>query len=92
MGLAIIIRLVLLILGILFLVLSFAGAVLEMARGTGKVRALGNEAFNPLADIAKPIDAVSKFVETVKTAPQWLALFVVGVILIFVGAFLPLSF
>jgi len=87
MDASVFLRLILVGLGIVFLILSVAGAILEMARGTGKVTAKADG--NPLEGITKLIDALRALWDTFRAAPMWLALAGVGVLLILLGALLP---
>jgi len=90
MDASIIIRFILTILGIVFLMLSVAGAILEMARESRKVRVKGKAESNPFEGITKLIDSFKALWDTFKAAPMWLALAGVGVLLILLGALLPL--
>ncbi len=87
----ILIRLTLVGIGIVFLILSAVGAILSLAQGTGRVSALGVDS-NPLGGITKFIEALTAFLKALTSAPQWLALIIIGVLLIFLGAFMPLPF
>jgi hypothetical protein len=90
MDASLILRFVLISMGIVFLILSAAGAILEMARGTGKVAPMGAVPPNPLEGITKLLEALKALWDSFKAAPMWLALAGVGVLLILLGALLPL--
>jgi stage V sporulation protein SpoVS len=90
MDIEILVRLILIGLGIVFLILSAAGAILSLARGKGRVKAQAVGA-NPLANVTKFLDALTKLIQALTAAPEWLALGTFGTILIFVGAFIPLK-
>ncbi|RPH94372.1 MAG: hypothetical protein EHM72_15645 [Calditrichaeota bacterium] len=90
MSVELIIRLVLIGVGVFFLLLSGAGALLEMARKQNKAAAHETtRGENPIEDITKLLDALKALWEMFKTAPVWLALAGIGVILIVLGALLP---
>jgi hypothetical protein len=90
MDIEILIRLILIGLGIVFLILSAAGAVLSLAKGRGRVKAQADGA-NPLANATNFLAALTKLIRALIDAPEWLALGTFGIILIFVGAFIPLK-
>ena len=90
MDISILVRFVIVCLGMIFIVLSVAGAILEMARGTGKVTAQGFASSNPLEGITKLLNALKALWDTFKAAPMWLALAGMGILLILLGALLPL--
>jgi uncharacterized membrane protein len=83
----VVLSVVFIILGVLFILLGLAGAVLELWKKyfTKQNSALG---FN-LPDINKLMDAFTALLKELAAAPIWLALFVVGLALVFVGAFVP---
>ena len=89
MNLELVVRLLLIGFGLLFLILSFAGAMLELAR-----RATGPEAAvaRPLEGITKLAEALAALFNALAAAPLWLGLGGFGVLLILLGAFLPLNF
>ena len=89
MNLELVVRLLLIGFGLLFLILSFAGAVLELAR-----RATGPEAAvaRTLEGITKLAEALAALFNARAAAPLWLGLGGFGVLLILLGAFLPLNF
>jgi hypothetical protein len=89
MELETIVRLLLIGLGIFFLFLSAAGAVLEMAR---RAKGLEGANVNPLDGVTKLAEALAALFGALKDAPLWLGLGGFGVILILVGALLPLNF
>ncbi len=89
MDLELLIRLILIGLGIFFLILSAAGAVLELARRAGRLEGAGA---NPLDGITKLAEALATLFKTLAAAPLWLGLGGFGVVLILAGALLPLSF
>jgi hypothetical protein len=91
MILEIIVRLILIGVGVLFLLLSAAGAILELARSAGRVEPQ-NSAKNPLESVTKFIEALKALWAVLITAPMWLALAGVGIIILLLGALLPLSF
>lgn len=86
-----IVRLVLIGVGVLFMLVAAGGAILEMARGTGKTKTFGSET-NPLEGITKLFDALKALWETFKNAPIWLAVAGVGVVLIILAVLLPINF
>lgn len=88
MELELIIRLTLIFLGIFFIILSAAGAILEMARQSQGLEGLSS---NPLDGITKLIQALGKYFEMLGKAPLWLGLGGFGVLLILLGALLPLN-
>jgi len=71
----------LMILGVLFVFLGFAGALREIIRGT-----IGPAATRGAEQYARLLEAVADLVRALTAAPQWLALVTVGVILIVLGA------
>ncbi len=83
------VRLLIVGLGVFFLLLSAAGAVLEMAR---RARGLEGTDVNPLDGVTKLAEALAALFGALKDAPLWLGLGGFGVILILVGALLPLNF
>jgi hypothetical protein len=89
MELETIVRLLLIGLGIFFLFLSAAGAVLEMAR---HAKGLEGTGVNPLDGVTRLAEALAALFGALKDAPLWLGLGGFGVILILVGALLPLNF
>lgn len=89
MDLEFVVRVVLVVLGVFFLLLSAAGAVLELAR---RARRLEGAAVNPLAGITKLIEALKALIGALAAAPLWLGLGGFGVLLILLGALLPMSF
>jgi hypothetical protein len=82
------IRLTVIVLGIFFLILSAAGAILELARRAGDLES----AANPLAGITKLLEALKALFSVLAAAPTWLGLGGFGVLLIVLGALLPLPF
>lgn len=82
------IRLVLIVLGIIFLLLSAAGAILELAKKGRRANALS---VDPLAGVTKLVEAITALWKILKDAPTWLALAGVGILLILLGALLPIS-
>ncbi|MGD2103255.1 MAG: hypothetical protein PVG83_13575 [Acidimicrobiia bacterium] len=89
MELEIPIRLVIIVLGVIFVLISAAGAILTLARGTGKTKALAKD-YNPLTGVTNLTKALTTLIEALTSAPIWLALAVVGVVLILLGAMMPL--
>ena len=83
-----IVRLALISLGVVFLILSFAGAILELARRAERREALGG---NPLEHITKLAEALAALFNALAGAPLWLALGGFGIILILLGALLPID-
>ncbi len=83
-----ILRLLLISLGVAFLILSFAGAILELARRAGRPEALGG---NPLEGISKLAEALGALFAALAGAPLWLGLGGFGILLILLGALLPLG-
>lgn len=83
-----ILRLLLIGFGLLFLVLSFAGAILELAR---KGDDLETTAPNPLAGITKLMEALKALIDALAAAPLWLGLGGFGILLILLGALLPVN-
>ena len=79
-------RLILIGVGLFFLVLSAAGAILELANEVSK----GPES-DPLDGITKLIEALGVLWQVFAAAPLWLGLAGVGVLIILLGAFLPLK-
>ena len=75
-----IVGVVLIVLGIAFLFLGFAGAVREMFK---KAVTRGG-----LAEFTKLIDAVTALIKALTAAPLWLACVAIGVILVGAGAYL----
>ena len=92
MNLELVVRLLLIGVGLLFLILSFAGAILELAKRADKREAIGGAAANPLEGISKLIEALGALFNALAAAPLWLGLGGFGVLLILLGAFLPLNF
>lgn len=88
MNLELVLRFVLIGLGLLFLLLSFAGAVLELAR---RASPLEGAAPNPLAGITKLMEALKALIDALAAAPLWLGLGGFGIILILLGALLPID-
>lgn len=88
MDLELILRLVLVVFGIFFLFLSAAGAILELARRAGRLEGVD---VNPLAGITKLLQALQKLFATLAAAPLWLGLGGFGVLLILLGALLPMD-
>ena len=86
------IRLIIIGVGIVFLLLSSAGALLSLAKSYREMRVQGIESISPLEQITKLIDAVTALVKALISAPQWLGFAVVGFAMILLGAFIPLSF
>jgi hypothetical protein len=82
-------RLLIVGLGVFFLLLSAAGAVLELARRGAR---LEGQNVNPLDGVTKLAEALGILFSTLKDAPLWLGLGGFSVILILLGALLPLSF
>lgn len=89
MGFEIAIRSALISIGILFMLLSVAGAILTLAQGAGRVKTLG-AGDNPLQNVTKLMEALSTFLKALISAPLWLALAIVGIAHILLGALLPL--
>ncbi len=85
-----ILRLFLIVLGVVFLILSFAGAILELARRAGGPE--GAVAPNPLDSITKLAEALGALFAALAGAPLWLGLGGFGIILILVGALVPFNF
>lgn len=83
------VRLLIVGLGVFFLLLSAAGAVLELAR---RGKGLEGASANPLDGVTKLAEALGALFSALKDAPLWLGLGGFGVILILLGALLPLSF
>ena len=67
---------------------SFAGAVLELARRADRLE--GTDV-NPLAGITKLLEALKALINALAAAPLWLGLGGFGVLLILLGALLPLN-
>ena len=80
---------ILFIVGIAFLILSFAGAFTEIAKrikesvrtGLVKTESLGKG----IGDITKLFEALKAFIEALTKAPQWLVMFLAGLVLIYIG-------
>ena len=89
MNLEFIVRLFLIGLGIFFLLLSAAGAILELAR---RAERLEGANANPLEGITKLLEALKMLFSVLAAAPAWLGFGGFGVLLILGGALLPLSF
>ena len=89
MDASIIVRFLLVLVGIVFMILSAAGAVLEMAKSARKDPKKEIVQSNPLEDITKLIDSIKALWDTFKSAPMWLALAGIGILLILLGALLP---
>jgi hypothetical protein len=89
MDFELIVRLLLVGLGIFFLLLSAAGAVLELARRGAR---LEGAKINPLEGVTRLAEALAALFSALKDAPLWLGLGGFGVILILLGALLPLPF
>lgn len=83
------IRLVLIFFGCFFLMLSAAGALLEMAKKYRLRKAEGGG--NPLEPITKLLDSLAALVKQLAAAPLWLALAFVGVALIVLAVYLPIN-
>jgi hypothetical protein len=83
-----ILRLFLIVLGVVFLILSFAGAILELARRAERREALGG---NPLESITKLAEALGALFSALAGAPLWLALGGFGIVLILLGTLLPID-
>jgi hypothetical protein len=83
------VRLVLVVFGIFFLFLSAAGAILELARRADRLEGAG---VNPLEGITKLLEALKALFDTLAAAPLWLGLGGFGVVLILLGALLPMNF
>lgn len=88
MDIELIIRLALILIGIFFLFLAAAGALLELAQRSRRLESAGN----PLDGITKLFEALKALFATLAAAPRWLGLGGFGVVLILLGAFLPLNF
>ncbi len=86
------IRLIIIGVGIVFLLLASAGALLSLAKSYRQMRVQGIESIPSLEQITKLIDAVTALVKALISAPQWLGFAVVGFAMILLGAFIPLSF
>ena len=72
---------VLIVLGVLFIILGFAGALREISRGrVAPAAARGLEGYTKL------IEALTDLIKALTAAPQWLALTFVGVVLIVLGS------
>lgn len=89
MDVELLVRLLLIILGIFFLILAAAGAVLELARRASGLEASGG---NPLEGITRLFEALKALFKAPAAAPLWLGLGGFGVLLILLGALLPLGF
>jgi hypothetical protein len=89
MQLETILRLFFIALGVVFLILSFAGAILELARRADRREAMG--AANPLEGITKLAEALAALWNALAGAPLWLALGGFGVVLILLGTLLPID-
>ena len=81
-----ILRLLLISVGVAFLILAFAGAILELARRASRPEALGG---NPLDSVTKLAEALGALFGALAKAPLWLGLGGFGIILILLGALLP---
>jgi hypothetical protein len=77
----------LLVIGVLFIVLSLAGAFLEIVkdfRSAVSARTAGGKALAPdqlsdlLSKVTGLIDAVTKLISTLATSPRWLVLLIAG--------------
>jgi hypothetical protein len=88
MTIELLIRLTLIALGIFFLLLAAAGALLELAQRS-RLEGVGS---NPLDGITKLLEALKALFATLAAAPRWLGMGGFGVLLILLGAFLPLGF
>jgi hypothetical protein len=86
MDVELILRLILISLGLVFLILSFAGAILELARRADRLEAVGG---NPLEGITKLAEALAALWNALAGAPLWLALGGFGIVLILLGTLLP---
>jgi hypothetical protein len=91
MVLEIIVRLILIGIGVLFLLLSAAGAVLELARRTDRAKSQ-NTTKNPLDSVTRFMEAMKALWQVFIDAPLWLALAGVGIVILLLGALLPFSF
>ena len=76
----------LIVVGFLFILLGFAGAVLTMFRPPKQRPA---DAM-PIEAITKLIDAVTALIKALAAAPQWLALVVIGMGMVLYGSYLAL--
>ncbi len=85
-----ILRLFLIILGLVFLILSFAGAILELVRRAARMEAVS--APNPLDSITKLAEALGALFAALAGAPLWLGLGGFGIVLILIGALVPFNF
>ena len=83
-----ILRLFLIILGVVFLILSFAGAILALARRADRREALGA---NPLEGITKLVEALKALFDALAAAPLWLGLGGFVMVLILLGTLLPIE-
>jgi len=88
MDIELVVRLLLIGFGLIFLVLSFAGALLELAR---RADGLEGTDVNPLAGITKLLEALKALINALAAAPLWLGLGGFGVLLILLGALLPIN-
>jgi len=88
MELETLVRLVLVVVGIFFLFLSAAGAILELARRAERLEGVD---VNPLAGITKLLQALRALINALAAAPLWLGLGGFGVLLILLGALLPMN-
>ena len=84
-----ILRLALISLGMVFLILSFAGAILELDRRAGRRAAVGG--VNPLGGIPKLTEAVKALFHALAAGPLWLGLGGFGILLILLGTLLPIE-
>ena len=84
-----ILRLALISLGLVFLILSFAGAILELARRADRREAVGG--VNPLEGITKLVEALKALFDALAAAPLWLGLGGFGILLILLGTLLPIE-
>ncbi len=82
------VRLILIVFGIFFIFLSAAGAILELAR---RARRLEGAGANPLEGITKLLEALKALFNALAAAPLWLGLGGFGVLLIILGALLPMN-
>ena len=84
-----ILRLALISLGLVFLILSFAGAILELARRAARREGVGG--VNPLEGITKLVEALKALFDALAAAPLWLGLGGFGILLILLGTLLPIE-
>ncbi|MCJ7553942.1 MAG: hypothetical protein MUO34_08665 [Ignavibacteriaceae bacterium] len=75
---------ILIVIGVLFVVVSFIGALTDILKSSRTKEMLPDAKL--LEALSSIITAITKLLSTIFTGPKWFLVFILGVILIYIGA------